>query len=44
MPENEEGLEDMADMDLNQPIPNGWEPEQDELPFDAKDKDDDADA
>lgn len=30
---------DLADIDTNQPVPAGWSPVQDELPFNAKDKD-----
>ena len=30
---------DLADIDTNQPIPVGWTPVQDELPFNANDKD-----
>jgi len=33
---------DLADIDFS-PAPADWMPEQDELPFDAADKDDDAD-
>jgi hypothetical protein len=33
---------DLADIDTNQPVPTNWSPEQDELPFDALDKDDDS--
>lgn len=40
--QDEEGLLDMADIDTDKPIPAGWEPVQDELPFNAKDKDEDA--
>lgn len=29
---------DLADIDTNQPVPAGWTPVQDELPFNAKDK------
>jgi hypothetical protein len=39
MTNNEEGLLDMADIDTDRPIPAGWEPVQDELPFNAYDKD-----
>lgn len=34
---------DLADIDTNQPVPAEWVVEEDELPFDALDKDDDAD-
>lgn len=33
---------DLADIDTNQPVPAGWTPVQDELPFNAKDKDENA--
>ena len=42
MPEVEGDL-DLADIDTNQPVPANWHPEQDELPFDAADKDENAD-
>jgi hypothetical protein len=32
---------DLADIDTNQPVPAGWVPEQDELPFPASDKNED---
>jgi hypothetical protein len=32
---------DLADIDTNQPVPAGWLPEQDELPFPASDKNED---
>jgi hypothetical protein len=40
MPEVEGDL-DLADIDTNQPVPVGWIPEQDELPFEAFDKNED---
>lgn len=39
----EEGLEDMADIDLTAPIPGSWLPEKDQVDFDPRDKDEDAD-
>ena len=39
----EEGLEDMADIDLSAPIPDDWNPVDDESEFDARDRDEDAD-
>lgn len=41
MPEVEGDL-DLADIDTNQPVPADWAPEQDELPFPAFDKNEDA--
>ena len=40
----EKGLEDMADIDLNAPMPEGWEPETEDpdTDFDAKDRNVDA--
>ena len=38
MPEVEIDL-DLADIDTDQEVPSNWVPEQDELPFDALDKD-----
>lgn len=38
MPEVEIDL-DLADIDTDQEAPDNWSPEQDELPFDAQDKD-----
>ncbi len=38
----EEGLEDMADIDLTAPAPQSWIPEEDNTEFDPRDKDDDA--
>lgn len=35
---------DLADIDTNQPVPNGWSPEQDERPFNAKDRNEDSNA
>ena len=32
---------DLADIDTNQPVPADWSPVQDELPFDARDKNED---
>lgn len=29
---------DLADIDTNQPVPANWKPVEDELPFDATDK------
>lgn len=40
---DEEGLLDMADIDTDKPIPAGWTPVQDELPFSARDRNEDAD-
>jgi hypothetical protein len=37
MPEVDGDL-DLADIDTNQPVPSNWKPEQDELPFKSKDK------
>ena len=37
MPEIEGDL-DLADIDTNQPVPADWSPVQDELPFNALDK------
>jgi hypothetical protein len=37
MPEVDGDL-DLADIDTNQPVPAGWSPVQDELPFNANDK------
>lgn len=33
---------DLADIDTNQPVPADWQPVQDELPFNAYDKDENA--
>jgi hypothetical protein len=33
---------DLADIDTNQPVPGNWSPIEDELPFDAQDKDENA--
>lgn len=41
MPEIDGDL-DLADIDTNQPVPENWSPDQDESPFDAEDKDEDA--
>ena len=40
---DDEGLMDLADLDTNLETPAGWSPQQDELPFNARDMDDDAD-
>ena len=40
MPEIDGDL-DLADIDTNQPVPAGWAPIQDELPFNALDKNED---
>lgn len=39
----DDGLEDMADIDLDAPIPDNWDPSIDESEFDARDRDEDAD-
>jgi hypothetical protein len=41
--DDEGGLLDMADLDSDLVAPEGWNFEEDELPFDASDKDDDSD-
>jgi len=33
---------DLEDIDTNQPVPAGWSPIQDELPFNALDRDEGA--
>jgi hypothetical protein len=43
MPEVDGDL-DLADINTDQEVPHAWVPEQDELPFDAFDKNEDADA
>lgn len=44
LPVDEEGgLLDMADLDSELVAPDGWYIQQDELPFDANDKDSDPD-
>lgn len=37
-----DGAFDLADIDFSQPAPSGFVIEEDELPFDAADKDEDA--
>ena len=39
----DEGLEDMADIDLSSPIPADWSPVTDKSEFDARDRNEDAD-
>lgn len=43
MPEENDGLEDMADIDLSAPVPENWQPEEDDSIFETRDKDEDAD-
>lgn len=40
---DDEGLEDMADIDLSVPPPHSWSPEEDTSIFVPRDKDEDAD-
>lgn len=40
---DDDGLLDMADLDSDLVAPDDWEIEQDQLPFEARDKDVDAD-
>lgn len=39
----DEGLEDMADIDLSAPVPGSWSPKEDDSIFLPRDRDDDAD-